>query len=558
MSLLSHPIQRVIETLFMIPNKKGEIVPFILNNIQQHFLENKGLRTDVLKFRQGGITSVVMAWFLVECMSHFTRAVMIAHDADATRKLLERGRFLLKMMKGPNPELSRESDYQLAFPKTGATFYIGTAGTKTFGRSDTITHLHCSEYAFWPDPKKLSAGLFQAVPHATGTVVRESTANGYGTYHHKQVLRALKGTSRFRLLFYPWYIFEEYNSRTPLVGELDDVEVNLRRSFKCSDEQLQWRREKLEDLEGDEEVFCQEYPATIEEAFMLSGGTMFPRVQWEPSSEWVRAREWSRDLGGSLLLLSSHLETSSGGGPFGERSMATPNYHYTIGVDCAGGTGNDYSEAQVLCLETGEQVAVFRSNTISPPDFAVTLAKLGVVFNNAFLVPETNAHGISVVACIRKLLPYAGRPDLIYRTRSPFKSGTLDPVKRANAVGFKTTFSTKYFLIGVLQKLLPELTLYDEVTVDQLRGFGESEEGQLGNVEVGHDDAVIALALACEGLLKMRLRYPVMPAPIERAKAPPSTVIDFDDIFSRIRPSHAGWINLLQQREAVHGQSTRH
>ncbi|MGW8178100.1 MAG: hypothetical protein ACWGQW_04805, partial [bacterium] len=172
MSYLDHPIQEVIENLFLIPNKRGEIVPFTLNNIQSHFMQNKALRSDVLKFRQGGVTSIVMAWFLVRCMSSFTRAVMIAHDSDATKKLLQRGRFMLQTMKGPQPQLSKDSEQELAFPKTGSTFYIGTAGTRTFGRSDTITHLHCSEYAFWPDAKSLSAGLFQAVPHATGVVVR--------------------------------------------------------------------------------------------------------------------------------------------------------------------------------------------------------------------------------------------------------------------------------------------------------------------------------------------------------------------------------------------------
>ena len=557
--MLNHPIRDVIESLFLIPNKRGEIVPFKLNNLQQHFIENKGLRTDVLKFRQGGVTSVVMAWFLVECMSRFARVVMIAHDSEATRKLLERGRFMLKMLRGPKPVLSRESDFQLAFPKTGATFYIGTAGTKTFGRSDTITHLHCSEYAFWPDPKKLSASLFQAVPHATGTVVRESTANGYGTYHHKQVLRALKGTSRFRLLFYPWYIFEEYHSATPLTGRLDDKEIDLRSRFHVTDSQLQWRREKLEELEGDEELFCQEYPATIEEAFLLSGGTMFPKVQWEPTTDWIRSREWSRELGGSLLLLSSHLEASKTGNRFGDTSLATPTYHYIIGADCAGGTGNDYSEAQVLCLETLQQVAVYRSNTISPPDFAAVLARIGRAFNDAYLVPEVNAHGISVISCLKQLLPYAGRPDLIYRSRSPLRTSTFDRAKKLSVTGFKTTATSKYFLIGVLQKVLPHLSLYDEVTVDQLRGFGESEEGQLGNVEAGHDDAVMALALACEGLLKMQLRYPVLPIEQPKPKTPPCTVIDFDDIFSRIRPLHAGWTKLLQPKsETIHGQSTCH
>ncbi|MGW8178091.1 MAG: hypothetical protein ACWGQW_04760, partial [bacterium] len=385
----------------------------------------------------------------------------------------------------------------------------------------------------------------------------ESTANGYGTYHHKQIMRALKGNSRFRLLFYPWYVFEEYVSQTPLTGALDEKEDDLREKFNVTDAQLQWRREKIEELEGDENLFCQEYPSTIEEAFLVTGGTMFPSVKWTPSDNWIRAREWSRELGGSFHLLSSHLETSKGSGLSDGRSLALPGLHYSMGADCAGGTGNDYSEAQVVCLETMEQVATFRSNTISPPRFAESLSKIGAIFNKAYLVPESNQHGLSVLACLRVLEPYKSHQELVYRSRVPIKSQMLDRARKIGALGFKTSSTNKYLLIGILQNLIDELTLYDEITVDQLRGFGEREEGRLGNIESGHDDSVMALALACEGILKLRLRYPPMVEVSASPKPPPATVIDFDDIFSRIRPRQEGWKQHFQKSEAVHGQGTR-
>jgi len=554
-------VVEVIETLFQIPNKDGDIVPFKLNNIQAHFMENKGNRTDVLKARQFGISSIVLAWFLVECMARFVRVVMIAHDSDATRKLLQKGRFMLQNMKGPKPQLSRDSDQELAFPKTGSTFYIGTAGTKNFGRGDTITHLHCSEYAFWTNPKTLSSGLFQAVPHKSGVVVRESTANGYGTYHHQQVMRAMKSNSRFRLLFYPWYIFEEYESATPLVGDYDDRELELKRKFDLPDRKLQWRREKIEDMNGDELLFCQEYPATIEEAFLVSGGSMFPSVNWESSDLWYKAREMGRLLGGSLHLLSTHLPPHTGGGLNLDTSRALPGHHYSFGVDSSGGTGHDYSEIQGVCLETNEQVLAFRSNTISPPQFGKAVVALGKMFNNAYLVPESNSHGLSVISTIRGMSPYRENPSLLYRQRLPTKSNSVNRVLRVSTTGFKTTMTTKPFIIGILQSMLPELVLFDEATVDQLRGFGEREEGTLGNIEGTHDDAVIALALACEGILKLRVRYPSLgletTLPKQEAKR---TEVDFDDIFNRLPARGGEWLKLFgssSQSEANHGHHLR-
>jgi hypothetical protein len=56
------------------------------------------------------------------------------------------------------------SKREFTFPKTNSMFYIGTAGARKFGRGDTITDLHCSEYAFWENPVDLFSGLTDAVP----------------------------------------------------------------------------------------------------------------------------------------------------------------------------------------------------------------------------------------------------------------------------------------------------------------------------------------------------------------------------------------------------------
>jgi hypothetical protein len=401
--------------------------------------------------------------------------------------------------------------------------------------------------------------LFQAVPHDTGTIVRESTANGYGTYHHQQVTKAMKGESRFKLLFYPWYIFEEYESSTPISGEYDDREIELKKKFDTSDRKLQWRREKIEDLNGDETLFCQEYPSSIEEAFLVSGGSMFPTVRWEASKNWYKARELSRLLGGSLHLLSTHLDLGKGGGLNLDTSRAHPNYHYSIGIDSSGGTGHDYSEAQAICLETLEQVLVFRSKTLAPPLFGKAIVALGKMLNNAFLVPESNSHGLSTISTIRSIEPYKSSPSLLYRQRLPSKAASINKLLRVSTTGFKTTGISKPYIIGILQSLLPELTIYDQVTIDQLRGFGEREEGTLGNVEGSNDDAVMALALASEGVLKLRMRYPNL-----GTDAPPNyafaerkpTVVDFEDIFKRL-PSPTGEWHKNFHREAIYGHHLR-
>lgn len=510
-------IAPTIERLFQIPNKRGEIVPFTLNNVQRDFDERSTLRTDVLKFRQGGMTSLVMAGFLVECMSRFTRAVMIAHDKPHTEKLLQRCHLFLKLLRGPKPVLSRANDEEILFPKTNSSFYIGTAGSKQFGRSDTITHLHCSEFAFWPDPRKLIAGLFQAVPHDSGVVIKECTANGYGTYHHRQFMKAWLGKSRFTGLFYPWHIFEEYRSATALQGPLNEEEQKLVKDFNLTPAQLQWRREKMEEFEGDEELFKQEYPLTVEEAFLVSGGSLFPNVRNLETKEWRRI---FGEVVGTLHRLEGHPK---------------PGHHYVAGVDVSGGTGNDYSTIEILCHETMEEVLSYRINTLDPPKFAGLAAQLLQPYNLPYLVPEQNQHGISFISCIKDLEPYTTNRYRIYVTKAPNKA--------APTYGFKTTGQTKYPLIGNLIRMLPELTLYSDELVDELHGFGEDDKtGKLTNVEGTNDDRVIALALACEGVRRERLRHgPFAVEEAEQITKPKGFIITLDNILQSLRPQQNTW-----------------
>jgi len=136
-------------------------------------------------------------------------------------------------------------------------FYIGTAGSRQFGRGDTITDLHCSEVAFWKDPKSLLGGLFQAVPRS-GNISIESTGNGTGNWFHRSTMRAAAGSSRYRMHFLPWQDFKEY---TVPLNDLEKSRIlnNLSEEFEevCMPArgftagQIAFRREKLEELDYD-------------------------------------------------------------------------------------------------------------------------------------------------------------------------------------------------------------------------------------------------------------------------------------------------------------------
>ncbi|MGH9858319.1 MAG: hypothetical protein ACRD4B_10790, partial [Acidobacteriota bacterium] len=176
--LTPSPERLVIESMFMIVDKDGNDVPFILNREQAILDALLSNRDRVPKARQLGISSYVLARFLVRCLTkRNTRAVVISHDEKSTQKMLDRVYYYIANLRGPQPVIKNSNRNEITFPKMHSTFYIGTAGAKKFGRGDMITDLHCSEIAYWPDPKGLISGLYQAVPR-NGHIIEESTGNG--------------------------------------------------------------------------------------------------------------------------------------------------------------------------------------------------------------------------------------------------------------------------------------------------------------------------------------------------------------------------------------------
>src|SRR5262249_40415993 len=148
-----------------------------------------------------------------------------------------------------------------------------------FGRGDTITDLHCSEYAYWPNPTELIKGLFQAVPKS-GEISIESTGNGYNDYY-RRCIRAYEGKSLLRLPFLPWHTFDEYKldlteqDREAFLGRLDPALGEIELSATLSPERLAWRRMKLEELDFDLSSFMQEYPMSLSECFQASSLSVF-------------------------------------------------------------------------------------------------------------------------------------------------------------------------------------------------------------------------------------------------------------------------------------------
>jgi len=472
------PERVIIENMFSIVDKDGDDVPFKLNSAQRIIDENHSGRDIIPKARQEGVSSYYLARGTAKCLAaRNTRAVVISHDTESTQRMLAKVHYFLENLRGPKAVTKTFSKNEVSFPKTNSVIYIGTAGSRKFGRGDTITNLHCSEVAYWPDPKTLLRGLFQAVPKS-GEISIESTGNGVGNYYHRTCMRAASGNSQYTMHFLPWHTFDEYQLELTdeiakaIMDNLNDEweESQLVADYNLTPEQLAWRRLKLEEMDYDLKSFKQEYPITLDECFQATGQSIFTIGNYESKPEtWVKT-------GPHTYQLVDHPK---------------PGRIYAVGVDVSAGVELDSSVIEVVDVEKMEQVAEWRSNKTGPDVLAHKVAFMGHKFNEAMLAVESNNHGI---VTLHELLNGGPNNTPLYPTGKIVRGARTDTLID---YGLRTTAQTKPLMIGKLRKfLLAILKIHSPTLYSELSTFVETETGSLEAQTGCFDDCVIALAEA--------------------------------------------------------------
>jgi hypothetical protein len=171
-------------------------------------------------------------------------------------------------------EKEYSNEKMLKFKDQDSQIKIGTAGASSEGRSTTNNYIHLSETAFYDNMETLTSGLLQTVADIPGNyVIFESTANGFN--HFRDMFEeGLTKNSKVKSLFYGWQDFDEY--RRPIERDYDNKndfiltseETELKKAFSLTNEQINWRRNKLLDFKERPDLFKQEYPICWQEAFL--------------------------------------------------------------------------------------------------------------------------------------------------------------------------------------------------------------------------------------------------------------------------------------------------
>lgn len=268
------------EHCLSILTKDGKLEAFRINPAQQYLherIEEQRLRLGyvriiVLKGRQQGVSTYVGGRYYWKTSGEFgKRTYILTHLAEATANLFNMvKRYHDNMPLAMRPKVKSDNEKELSFTILDSKYSVATAGSRGTGRSGTAQYFHGSEVAFWPSAPAHMAGIGQVIPLAEGTeIILESTANGIGNHFHTMVMKALAGKGDYELVFIPWFWQAEYKRTPPDDFVLESDEIEYMEAFDLTLEQMAWRRFKIEDeFGGDTSLFDQEYPATVEMAFM--------------------------------------------------------------------------------------------------------------------------------------------------------------------------------------------------------------------------------------------------------------------------------------------------
>ena len=449
-----------ISLLTIYNKRRSRLDYFTMNPPQEELLEvlHNHDRVIILKARQLGISTLARAWMFYQayfaeepmtyaCIAHNHQAAMNLHKMDKT--------FYGNLPKTLRKKVSKENTQELEFADSGASIKTFTAGAKTGTRSFQLDAVHLSEFAFYEDQEEILATILASV--GGGQVIIESTPNEMGDKFHELVMETIEtnGENGWHLCFFPWDVHEDYYIEPQPTFRIRDTENILLEENGWSVGQIAWRRKQIATL--GKEKFYREYPASVAEAFRFTGKNYFSGV--------------------ALDRIKPIKDTTNKYSAVGE---PVSGLDYVISADVGGGLGQDYSVACVLSAATRQPVAWWWCNQTSPAKFAEKLFDLGCHWNMAELIVESNNTGQVVLYKLNEM----------GYTRWLWKSEKGKP--------FLTTKRTRPLLFEGLRETLDDglLLSLPMSVLEELRSIIYVNK-KPQHPRSGHDDKVMALALAC-------------------------------------------------------------
>ena len=500
------PIWLVENEKLSIKTKPGELIPFKLNSIQKKIIakirelqaEGKPIRIWILKARQMGCSTLIEAIiYAYTSQRQNINSLILADDLDGSNYLFNMSKLyheqVAKEFKHP---LQRSNEKKIEFEGRHSQILVDTADNLDAGRKYTFQIAHLSEVAFFRDARTLMIGLNQAIPELPNTIaIGETTANGVGGYFYEQWKKAKAGETDWTPLFFAWFEDDTYQSDIPDGFELTDDERAIQTKHGLTLRQMSWRRDCIKNkCDGSVDIFNQEYPATDEEAFLVSGRCRFntdclkiirnttvnqgekgyleevkDTIVFRPDPNgWVRV--WKHPERNEQFIIGSDISEG-------------------IETQVEGGKKNDYSTAEVLNLDTLEQCAEIKCH-LEPDVFAEELKRLGNYYHKDMIGVERNHPGLGVLLDLKKKYT-----NLYYM--EDFEEATQTRKKK---LGWLTNAKTKPLMVAEGDRIIREALaiIHSPELLSELMTFVRLADGKTEAQQGCFDDLVIAWLIALQ------------------------------------------------------------
>ncbi|MDI9475559.1 MAG: DNA packaging protein [Bacillota bacterium] len=496
-----------------IVDNDNELVPFLFNEAQKDFVENRSRFNIICKTRQLGMSTMMLGIMLwsAHTVPH-SDYLMITDKGENTQNLFGR----LKGMYDSIPTQvkigqKRSNKYELVLDN-GSRISVQTQGYKEMGRGFSCQIIHLSEFAFWTEENQERGlvSLEQALlKNKDAFLCIESTSNGIGNKYYTIYKDAEKGNSKYKSFFYGWgtkthrqmFKFEIAEAKKWAMSQnhgneylansyyFYPDELELYEKYDITIAQLLWRRYKLQDI--GEDAFNQEFPLSADYSFIQSDSGFFSAedisARYPNLLEPLNVNEIGRDLPDSL-------KKYYGNGLYIYQPISSTERYYG-GIDTSAGLKRDYSTINILD-SSGEQVATFYRNDVPVYLFGKVAYDLGMLFNYCMYAIERNSYGLSMIDKLRREMGYLqvlrfNRFDKIKGILQSEYGYYTDNVNKTKLMNdFKEAFETGIILIN------------DKETLDQMKVYVQDSRGRLRNLAGTNnkDDLVDAFALSVQAL----------------------------------------------------------
>ena len=412
------------------------LVPFSLYPYQEkmfkHFNDNRF--SIVLACRQSGKSISSVAYILWYACFHSEKTIAILANKGATaREMLARVTLMLENLPFfLQPGCKALNKGSIEFSNNSRIIASATSGSSIRGMS--VNLLFLDEFAFVERANEFYTSTYPVISAGKETkVIITSTANGIGNTFHKIWEGAVQKVNEFIPFTVNW-------------NDVPGRDEDWKRQTIANTSQLQFDQEFGNTFYGTGDTL-------INAETLLSFRAKPPHKVFE---------------GGDLLVYEEPHQ----------------KHEYIMTVDVSKGRGQDYSTFNVIDISTRpfKQVAVYRNNTISPLLFPNIIYKYAKVYNEAYVIIESNDSGQLVCQGLYQDLEY--------------ENIHMESAIRSDRIGIEMNRKVKRIGCSGIKDLLEnrKVDIIDENTISEISTFvsrGQSYEASDGN----HDDLMMNLVM---------------------------------------------------------------